>query len=320
MMAKRRTASAHPRRGRPEKFGRPAELVQVTLPSDVVRGLSKIDGDLAQAIVHLFERAPAWALESTEDCELVSIADRHFLIVINAAVMRSLPGVDIIPLEGHRAFLALAPGRGVGDLELGVIDRLGEPAQAIPGRERHALEQLRAQIRAWREDPTLRFHGRAVIVVDANAARRAKDAGGDGHNGQPDVELVRFAAERSLIVVNSTVIRHLPGVDIVPMGRSRAFLALAPGSTVSDLELAVLDRMNLATDDRERQILEHLREQLKAWRHDAALEFHARTIIVVESVAATRTEGDSPRRASARQLNPPPAEAQPSPRAMTSVH
>jgi hypothetical protein len=287
-MAKRRaTTTVHRRRGRPEKFGRPAELVQVTLPVDVVRGLSKIDDDLGRAIVQLFERAPAWALESTRDFELVCIADRQFLIVINAAVVRSLPGVDIIPLEGNRAFLALAPGRGVSDLELGVIDRLGESSLVIPARERLALEQLRLQLRAWREDPSLRFHGRALIVVDAHAAQRVKDAAGNGHNGhgQPDVELVCFSDERCLIVVNSTVIKDLPGVDIVPMGRSRAFLALAPGSTVSDLELAIIDRMNLATDERERQMLEHLRGQLKAWRHDATLEFHARTIIVVESIA-----------------------------------
>jgi hypothetical protein len=298
-MAKRPATAPRPRgprgrRGRPEKFGRPAELVQVTLPIDVVRGLSKIDGDLGRAIVQLFERAPAWALESTLDFELVSIADRQFLIVINAAVVRSLPGVDIIPLEGNRAFLALAPGRGVSDLELGVIDRLGESSLVIPARERQALEQLRLQLRAWREDPSLRFHGRALIVVDAHAAKRVKEAAGNGpngnngnngHGGQPDVELVCFSDERCLIVVNSTVIKDLPGVDIVPMGRSRAFLALAPGSTVSDLELAIIDRMNLASEDRERQMLDHLRGQLKAWRHDTTLEFHARTIIVVESIA-----------------------------------
>jgi hypothetical protein len=298
---KRQSSHSH-RRGRPEKFGRPAELVQVTLPTDVVRGLGKIDDDLARAIVQLFERAPAWALESTQDFELVSIADRHFLVAINAAVIRRLPGVDIIPLEGNRAFLALAPGRGVSDLELAVIDRLGEAEPAIPARERQALEQLRLQLRAWREDPALRFHGRAIVVVEANTPKRVSEAahrpspGGNGHpvNGQPDVELVCFNEERCLIVVNSTVIRDLPGVDIIPMGRSRAFLALAPGSTVSDLELAIVDRMNLATEDRERQVLEHLRGKLKTWRHDAALEFRARAIIVVESMAVARTEGYSP--------------------------
>lgn len=290
---KRQSSKAHRRRGRPEKFGRPAELVQLTLPTDVVRGLSKIDDDLARAVVQLFERAPAWALESTLDFELVSIADRHFLIVINAAVIRSLPGVDIIPLEGNRAFLALGPGRSVSDLELAVIDRLGETAHVIPLREQQALEQFRLQLRAWREDPALRFHSRAIVVVQTNAAPRMKEAARHPVNGQPDVELVSFADHRSLIVVNSTVIRDLPGVDIIPMGRSRAFLALAPGCTVSDLELAIIDRMSQATDARERPVLEHLRGQLKTWRHDAALEFHARAITVVESLAAARAESYS---------------------------
>ncbi len=267
------------------------------MPTDVVRGLGRIDDDLGRAIVQLFERAPAWALESTMDFELLSIADRHFLIIINAAVIRHLPGVDIIPLEGNRAFLALAPGGGLSDLELAVIDRLGETSVVITGRERQALDQLRAQLRAWREDNTLRFHDRSIIVVEAPA--RANEpachptSGNGGGLGKelPDAELVGFTDERCLIVVNSTVIHDLPGVDIVPMGRLRAFLALAPGSTVSDLELAILDRITLATEDRERQMLEHLRGQLKAWRHNAALEFRARTIIVVESIAAERADG-----------------------------
>jgi hypothetical protein len=292
-LMKRHAFKAHRRRGRPEKFGRPAELVQLTLPRDVVRGLNKIDDDLARAIVQLFERAPAWALESTLDFELVSIADRHFLIVINAAVIRRLPGVDIIPLEGNRAFLALGPGRNVSDLELAVIDRLGETAHVIPIRERQALEQLRLQLRAWREDPALRFHGRAIIVVQTSTSPRVKEAARRPVNGQPDVELVSFADQRSLIVVNSTMIGDFPGVNIIPMGRSRAFFALAPRCTVSDLELAIIDRMNQATEAGERQVLEHVRGQLKTWRHDPALEFHARAIIVAESLAATRAEGHS---------------------------
>jgi hypothetical protein len=74
----------------------------------------------------LFELAPAWARGSSLDVELLAIGDRHFLIVINRAVVKSLPGVDLIPIEGRRAFLALAPGHGVSNLELAIIDRLSE--------------------------------------------------------------------------------------------------------------------------------------------------------------------------------------------------
>jgi hypothetical protein len=50
------------------------------------------------------------------------------------------------------------------DLELAVIDRLDN--SAVDGRERKALTRLRAQLRTWRRDRTLRFHSRAIIVVE----------------------------------------------------------------------------------------------------------------------------------------------------------
>jgi hypothetical protein len=287
----RRSPEPHRRRGRPQKFGRPSELVPLTLPSDVIRGLRKIDDDLARAIVQLFEMAPAWTHESAEDVELSSIGDRHFLIVINPAVIRSLPGVDIIPLESNRAFLALAPGRGVSDLELAVIDRLSDAGHLIDLRERQSLEQLRRQLRAWREDHGLRFQGRAIVVVETTATARARDEAPHAADGQADVALAPFAGRRSLIVVNSTVIQSLPGVDLVPLGKDRAFLALAPGKSVSDLELAVIDRLSAATDNGEREALDHVRRQLRIWRQDATLEFHTRAIIVVESFVSKRGKG-----------------------------
>jgi hypothetical protein len=286
------SSKPHRRRGRPQKFGRPSELVPLTLPTDVVSGLRRIDADLARAIVHLFETAPAWQ-ESVMDVELVSFADRRCLIVINAAVIRNLPGVDIIRLEGHRAFLALAPGSSVNNLELAVVDRLAHAGHPIDLREQQALEQLGRQLRVWRDEPTLRFEGRSIIVIETSA-QRAKRHAPSKSDGQPDVELVSFAERRHLIVVNSTLIRSLPGVDIIPLGRSRAFLALPPGRIVADLELAVVDRLTEASEARERQALEHLRGQLRRWRQDAALEFHARAIIVVESATATRAKGQSP--------------------------
>jgi hypothetical protein len=306
------SSDPHRRRGRPQKFGRPSTLVPLTLPTDVVRGLRKIDDDLAKAIVRLFETAPAWAHESTVDAELLSIADRHSLIVVNALAIRSLPGIDVIPLAGHRAFLALAPGRGVADLELAVIDRLGDARALIDARERRALEQLRRQLRGWRGDSALRFLTRSIIVVETTGARRVKATARQPVNGQVDVDLVPFADRRSLIVVNSSVVRSLPGVDIIPLSRGRALLALAPGRVVSDLELAVHDRLGDATVARERQALEHLRRQLKTWRGNDVLEFHARAIIVVESLA-TRSKGPSASaraqtgRSATRRHAPPPA-------------
>jgi hypothetical protein len=157
---------AHGRRGRPSKFGRPSHVVALTLPEDVIRGLRKVHPDIAWAIVRLFEKRPNRAPDEAAqpDAELVTIAERRSLIVVNRAIFKSLPGISIIPLTANRAFLALDVGRGMTDLELAVIDRLDDPASER--RERAALKGLRAQLRAWRHDRTLRIHTRAIIVVE----------------------------------------------------------------------------------------------------------------------------------------------------------
>jgi hypothetical protein len=157
---------AHGRRGRPSKFGRPSHVVALTLPEDVIRGLRKVHPDIAWAIVRLFEKRPNRAPDegAQPDAELVTIAERRSLIVVNRAIFKSLPGISIIPLSANRAFLALDVGRGMTDLELAVIDRLDDPASER--RERAALKGLRAQLRAWRHDRTLRIHTRAIIVVE----------------------------------------------------------------------------------------------------------------------------------------------------------
>lgn len=154
------------KRGRPPKFGRPGQLVALTLPEEVVRGLRKLHPDLAWAIVRLFERRSRRADNSgpAPDSELVRVGGRRSLIVVNRQVVKHLRGVNVIPLHGTRAFLALEPGRGMSDLELAVLDRLSEPT--IDARERRALGGLRAQMRKWRHDRRLHIHERAIIVID----------------------------------------------------------------------------------------------------------------------------------------------------------
>jgi hypothetical protein len=166
------------KRGRPSKFGRPSQVVALTLPNDVVRGLRKVDQDLGWAIVTEFEKSPArgsaQADDSQPDVELVTIADRRSLIVVNREVFKNLRGGFIVPLHGGRAFLALEAGRGMTDLELAVIDSLEDPQ--VDARERKGLQKLRAHLRGWRTDKTLRFHTRSIIVVErlSKRAHRSK--------------------------------------------------------------------------------------------------------------------------------------------------
>jgi hypothetical protein len=159
--------SGRGRRGRPPKFGRPGQVVTLTLPEEIVAGLKRVDVDLAWAVVRLYERAERRAPTAQVEravADLVPIAERRSLIVVNRAGFTRLPGVTIVPVSPTRAFLALEPGLGMSDLELAVNDRLEEPA--LEDREQRALTRLRAQLRRWRRDRRLRFHTRAIIEVE----------------------------------------------------------------------------------------------------------------------------------------------------------
>ncbi len=90
--------------------------------------------------------------------------------------------------------------------------------------------------------------------------------------------------------------RSLPGVSLIPLDETHAFLALETGQGMSDLELAVIDRLSdRRVEQRERTALEALRSQLSAWRHDRRLAFHLRSIIVVEDAGGARRQS-RPRR------------------------
>jgi hypothetical protein len=142
--------------------------VALTLPEDAIRELHRVHHDIGWAIVKLLDAAkpgPAAAVrEEQPDVELVDVGERRALIVVNLEAFRFLPGVNIIPFSGNRAFLALDAGRGMSDLELAVIDRLGDPV--IEARERRALMTLRTQLTSWRRDRRVQFHTRAIIVIE----------------------------------------------------------------------------------------------------------------------------------------------------------
>jgi hypothetical protein len=156
------------RRGRPSKFGRPSRVVALTLPEDAIDRLRRVHRDLGWAILKLLDREPHPAARNGDDIqpdvELVTIADRRSLIVVNREIITNLPGVNIIPLSANRAFLAVDIDRGMSDLELAVSDRLGDPT--IERAERRALVALRSRLTTWRRDRGLKVQTRAIIVVE----------------------------------------------------------------------------------------------------------------------------------------------------------
>jgi hypothetical protein len=159
----------------------------LTLPDDTIQDLHRVHHDIGWAIVKLLEAAkpmsaPA-APEEQPDVELVDVGERRALIVINLEACRILPGVTIIPFRGNRAFLALDAGRGMSDLELAVIDRLGDPL--IESRERRGLMTIRTQLAAWRRDRQLRLHTRAIIVIERLGQAPSEGQGGGARRPAP---------------------------------------------------------------------------------------------------------------------------------------
>jgi len=163
------------KRGRPPKFGRPGQVVAITLPAEVVRGLRRLNPDLAWAIVQLFERSTkrkTAAQPERPDSELVSVANGRSLIVVNRDVLKELPGISVIPLHDDRAFLAFDRNASIADLELAVMERLQN--RSIAARERKALMELRAHVHRWRHDSKLQCEMRSIIVLGKIAGTRRR--------------------------------------------------------------------------------------------------------------------------------------------------
>ena len=161
--------------GRPFKFGRPAQLLALTLPHDVVRGLRRIHADPAWAIVSLYEKlgdkAPHPRPGPERHVELAQLSPDSALIVVDPHLIQSVPGVSVVPVAAGRAFLAFGEGRGLADLEVAALDRLqqGKDSPAV----RKKLAVFHRQIRDWRRSRRLRFSTRSIIIVErVNQARR----------------------------------------------------------------------------------------------------------------------------------------------------
>jgi hypothetical protein len=150
------------KRGRPQKFGRAAQLISLTLPADVLEWLTTMDDDIGWAIVKLHERATKPRGAAFDVAQLVRFPGDRALILVRAALFKDMPGVSLIPLADGRAFLALDHGKGVADLELIVLDRLDD--KQIDTAERAALNKLRQLLKQWRQEG-VRFESRSIVIA-----------------------------------------------------------------------------------------------------------------------------------------------------------
>jgi hypothetical protein len=134
------------------------------LPDEVIETLQESHSDLGWAIVKMVEQTRGRAArEPAPDAQLLEVGAGASLIVVNPSLLQDVPAVKMVPLSDHEAFLALAPGRGMADLEIAVIDQLERLEPDTP--QRLAAERLRNKLRAWRRDRRLRFESRSILLV-----------------------------------------------------------------------------------------------------------------------------------------------------------
>ncbi|HEY7140269.1 MAG TPA: hypothetical protein VIE44_09240 [Methylomirabilota bacterium] len=165
---------ARKQRGRPLKFGRPARLLALTLPHDIVAALRRIHPDPAWAIVALYERTakrPRPVPPPRQPAiDLAQLSARSALIVVDPRALRNAPGMSVVPVASGRAFLAFDEGRGLADLELAILEQLRDPRTAPAARKE--LRALERQVRSWRRGRGFRLSKRSIILIERTARAR----------------------------------------------------------------------------------------------------------------------------------------------------
>jgi hypothetical protein len=161
-------------RGRPPKFGRPSQVVALTLPKDVLDSLRTLHADPGWAIVRLVEaqlgdspRGRA-TKEPKPLAELVHLPGKRGLILVQSAAFKQLRGVSTVPLADGRAFLAFDEEGGLAQLEVAILDALdGKRSDNAPHAQ---LLQMRDIVRGWRRDRRLAFRAKSILIVEGLAA------------------------------------------------------------------------------------------------------------------------------------------------------
>lgn len=166
-----RVAPVRRARGRPRKYGRTASAVTITLPDDILAGLQRRDADIGRAIVSVVENAPAVSRQPTPPAQIVAYGRHAVILVTPVAPLRRMRGVELIPVDRHRALISLAAPLTVPRLELEIRDVL--EAGRLTERARLALEGVAAILRQARTSETYYLSERTVIVLENRRRRLA---------------------------------------------------------------------------------------------------------------------------------------------------
>lgn len=157
-------------RGRPQKYGRPARAVTVTLPEDVLAILNAADTDIGRAIVKLVERRGKAVAGLRKPAEIATYGSRSIIVVPEARALRKLAGVQLVPIGNGRCLIALEPPYSIAQLELDIRDVLASNGAA--GVERETLDAVATILRDARASREVIPEERTIIVLEARRRRR----------------------------------------------------------------------------------------------------------------------------------------------------
>ena len=117
---------------------------------------------------------------------------------------------------------------------------------------------------------------RAIVGLLEGSSRAAREA-------HPPAEIVAYGRHAVIFVAAVPALRRIPGVELIPVGRHRALISLAPPQTVPRLELEIRDVLEggeLTTG--ERAALEGVASILREARTSETYALAERTVIVLE--------------------------------------
>lgn len=159
-----------PRRGRPQKFGRPSRAVTMTLPEDVIAALSRIDDDLGRAVVQLAQPLAA-GLVRRPAAELANFRDSAVIVTKRLRALERIAGVTLVPLPDGRALISLDETMSVYEFELKLRDVI-ETAGKVNDPDLAALQAIGEILKTARATRSVAVHPRRIIVLQSTRHRR----------------------------------------------------------------------------------------------------------------------------------------------------
>lgn len=159
------------RRGRPQKFGRPARAVTLTLPEDIIAALTSVDDDLSRAVVNLSQPLVGYAV-LRPTAELSKYGHSAVIVIKPAACFERIAGVTLVPLPDGRALISLEESMTVYEFELKLRDVLEEEGGGLSSPDRNALAAVADILKMARNARNILVQRRSIIVLKSTKRGR----------------------------------------------------------------------------------------------------------------------------------------------------